>query len=578
MRKIKLLLPLSFAFLLIFSFVSCFPADGGASDSGNSDQGGNITGEIKSYNVTFDSDGGSEIESQTVKEGGNILKTDSPQKEGYRFIGWKSGAEYWSFAKDKVTSDITLKAHYEPIIYKVTFDVGAGAAEKDIDFTITDIPLTVVLPTARKDDAVFEGWSYDECGERIYDSNITVDKIGNVTLHALYTEATDGLIYKEYYTVCEVTGYTGSEKDVIIPEYHAGKEVYEISSHAFENTDINSVYLPYVMKKITAEAFLGSYSLEKFELPENSLFYFDGNALIERDSKTLVAVLKSPSVPSDGSVYAIGNYAFCLLEGEMDIVIPEGVTRLNTSAFENCINLRSISLPNSISEVGVYAFSGCENLEYNLSGGSEYLGNSDNPHVLLVRSNGGISINNKTKIIYRAAFQNSETLSEIYIPESVRRIDSWAFSGCTSLAKVTIASGVEYIGSDAFRNCRAITGINIPDSVVNIGTYAFAGCTSLENIVFGKGLKTIGSSAFSDCESLNIVVIGENVERIGSAAFSSCTWLRKVIIPKSVKYIGASAFINCRKLTVYAEAESELSTWDAEWKENYISVIFGYSE
>ncbi len=581
MKKIKLYILVIVLAFSAFSLISCFDLnespDNPGEDNGSNNEDDYILNKA-SFTVKFDSDGGTEIKSQTVKEDEKILKPDDPEKEGYRFIGWKLGFDYWSFGKNKVKSDITLKAYYEPINYKVSFSEYGGSEIDDTLFNISDLPLTLTLPKIKKDDAVFCGWSYEEGGEAIKTSDIIIDKIGNVCFHALYKEAAEGIIYEEYSVTCAVVGYEGSEKDVIIPEYHAGKMVYEIANRAFENSDIVSVALPDTVEKLTALAFIGAKSLEEIKASDNSIFTFDGNSLVNTEDKMLVLVLDTPDFPKDGSVELIGNYAFNLLEGELNLVIPEGVTTLSTYAFGDCINLKTLSLPESIIEVGVYAFEGCDSLVYTKSGEAQYLGNPDNPHMLLVSSNGELSINSKTRIIYRSAFRNSESMTKLYIPSSVRIIDSAAFSNCINLSELTIANGLEKIGSDAFRGCTALPNLTLPDSVTYIGNSAFAGCNSIYRADLGAGIKTINGNAFSDCENLHYVYMGENVEEIGYNAFSTCTWLQKITIPISVKYIGSNAFINCRKLTVYARAESKPSGWNSEWKPTYVPVVWGYDE
>jgi hypothetical protein len=91
------------------------------------------------------------------------------------------------------------------------------------------------------------------------------------------------------------------------------------------------------------------------------------------------------------------------------------------------------------------------------------------------------------------AYPSGKTETSFIIPDSVTFIENSAFSGCASLANVTMPDSVTYIGNDAFRSCTSLANVTIPDSVTYIGDNAFRGCTSLSSVTF-QG--TIPSSRF----------------------------------------------------------------------------------
>ena len=120
-----------------------------------------------------------------------------------------------------------------------------------------------------------------------------------------------------------------------------------------------------------------------------------------------------------------------------DITIPSSikvndteysVTSVGNSAFEDCISLTSITIPNSVTSIDGFAFNGCS------------------------------------------------SLTSITIPNSVTSIAGYAFNGCISLTSITIPNSVTSIGMCAFRHCRSLTSITIPNSVTSIGGDAFANC------------------------------------------------------------------------------------------------------
>ncbi|MBR5439415.1 MAG: leucine-rich repeat protein [Clostridia bacterium] len=171
---------------------------------------------------------------------------------------------------------------------------------------------------------------------------------------------------------------------------------------------------------------------------------------------------------------------------ERDIVIPSTynglpVTRINTYAFQSCVSIASITIPNTVTSIGNKAFSGCT------------------------------------------------SLTSAVIPNSVTSIGSSAFYYCTSLTSVVIGDGVTSIGSSAFYSCDSLTSIEIPNSVTSIGEMAFCGCASLTSIVIGDGVTSIGNNAFNSCNSLTSIEIPDSVTSIGNKAFYYCYKLVEVI-------------------------------------------------
>ncbi len=121
--------------------------------------------------------------------------------------------------------------------------------------------------------------------------------------------------------------------------------------------------------------------------------------------------------------------------------------------------------------------------------------------------------------IGRYAFYENESLESVNIPDSVVNVGENAFSGCVSLPNVQIGKGVKTIGSYAFSGCSLPTSLTIPDNVTDIGSGAFSSCTGLVSATLGEGVVKLGGSCFKDCSSLSSVSLGGNIEEIGSEAF-----------------------------------------------------------
>ena len=180
-------------------------------------------------------------------------------------------------------------------------------------------------------------------------------------------------------------------------------------------------------------------------------------------------------------------------------------------------SLTSLVIPDSVTNIGDYAFSGCSSLS-------------------------SVVIPDRVTSIGDCAFENCSSLTDIVIPDGVTNIGKCAFEGCRSLTDIVIPDGVTSIGDCAFANCFSLTGIVIPDSVTGIGKFAFSGCSSLSSVVIPDSVSCIGSGAFKNCSSLSSLVIPDCVTSIGNYAFAYCKSLTDIVIPNSVTSIGDNAF------------------------------------
>ena len=144
-----------------------------------------------------------------------------------------------------------------------------------------------------------------------------------------------------------------------------------------------------------------------------------------------------------------------------------------------------------------------------------------------------------------------EYIQTITLYEGVTSIGNSAFYGCSSLTSITLPKSVTKIGNEAFNGCSSLTNITIPDNsqLNNIGSYAFRDCSSLTSITLPEGVTKIGSSAFYGCNSLTSIIIPEGVTSIGYSAFYGCSSLTNIIIPDGMTSIENNAFYGCSSLT-----------------------------
>ena len=254
--------------------------------------------------------------------------------------------------------------------------------------------------------------------------------------------------------------------------------------------------------------------------------------------------LTSITIPN--SVTSIGELTFYGCSSLTSITIPNGVTSIGYGTFQGCTGLTSITIPNGVKSIGVSAFQDCTKLtsitipdNVTSINGSAFKG---------CTSLTSITIPNSVKSIGSYAFKGCTSLKSITIPNSVTSINPETFIDCTSLESITIPNGVTSIGVSAFQGCTSLTSITIPDSVTSIGNFTFCGCSSLESITIPNSVTSIGYGTFQGCTGLTSITIPNGVTSINGSAFKGCTSLTSITIPKSVKSIFANACYGCSML------------------------------
>ena len=273
-----------------------------------------------------------------------------------------------------------------------------------------------------------------------------------------------------------------------------------------------------------------------------------------RWSKTIGCLfLKSLVIPD--SVTNIGDYAFWGCTSLKSLVIPDSVTSIGDYAFDGCCSLRCVVISDGVTSIGNYAFWGCKSLK-------------------------SLVIPDSVTHIGNGAFNACSSLKSLVIPASVGNIIGNPFSGwngelkCLSpyfiydnkvlfdkdkskiiafrdknMTSYVIPDSVSCIEFGAFWNCHSLKRLVLPDSVSSIGDWAFWNCRSLTDIVIPDSVNSIGDRVFSGCCSLKSLVIPDSVFSIGERAFEDCTSLSSLVIPDGVTSIGHCAFRGCYSLS-----------------------------
>ena len=253
--------------------------------------------------------------------------------------------------------------------------------------------------------------------------------------------------------------------------------------------------------------------------------YLDEVSIHDRITRIGYAAFESSKIYSirlPEGIRVIDGFAFSQTK-IFTITIPESVDTIEWCAFLKCRNLRSINLPENVKYVGAWAF-------------------------------GGTSI---SKPVYNsrifAYLPNS--FSEYAIPDGIKYIAGGAFAYCSYLSKLKIPISVKTIGEQAFApsifdapGCLSLTDIYIPDGVTEIKTYAFYKCSSLEKVTIGNNVERLGESCFAKCTNLKTVTLGKNLKYIESGAFGTCKSLESINLPQGLVQIDSYAFSGCNKL------------------------------
>lgn len=385
-----------------------------------------------------------------------------------------------------------------------------------------------------------------------------------------------------------------------ISSVYMPESLEEIGEDAFADSGFSSSNIAELpsLSDIGDGAFAGTSGLEAISFPESLESIgnaFGGSSVrkIDFSGCSRLEAVEITDVPSLGIFLAKD----CSHLVSVSISGCPSFRHIQDNAFQGCVMLDSISLPDSIETIGTLAFSRCGRLS-GLSFGSalSYIGKqafADSGVTML-----DFSACTLLEEIGERALEGIKQAEAIRLPESVEKIGDYAFEGCTSLAGLDLSSltmlqeigqyafsgcsglggiklpeGLRTIGKYAFYNCSAMLELALPSTVEEVGQYLLSGCSSLLSADFSAcssvselqyvfrgcialreaflpgGISTI-NGLFNGCSALETLDISacKRISTIGNSVFYGCASLKKIVLPSTITRIGESAFSGCTSL------------------------------
>ena len=287
---------------------------------------------------------------------------------------------------------------------------------------------------------------------------------------------------------------------------------------------LSTVNFPSTLRQLSAGAFYGCYDLIR-NTYDNGLYLGSANNPYQILVGPLYWDITTCMVHPDTQVIAEDAFYGCSYL--QSITMPEGLKSIDKSAFEECYSLTSASIPNSVEYIGDDAFYDCNSLNYTVYNDAQYLGNANNPYILLVsavsRDLTSCQVHPNTRVIGPRAFQESPNLIEVVIPDSVTSLGSYVFYNSYNLKKIVLSKNITSIPEGTFYGCSSLESITIPDGVTSVGAAAFYNCHGLKSITVPSSLKTVDYNAFYSCYNVEEINYTGTEEQWGKIVYDGYT-------------------------------------------------------
>lgn len=560
----KIVLTVLVAALLLLTFVGCAP---------------------KTFTVTFDTDGGSTVAAQTVKEGEKATRPANPTKTDFEFDNWytaKTGGEVFDFDKE-VTGDVTVYARWTAVSAKtVTFKVNYVAADglddsHDKSETVT-LQVGAALPSVSydyiesrgyfTDQAMTTAFSGDKVTEDMPELWIKLDRKLTITEgQYVFTLREDNTTY----AIAENAANKPSAAEVTLPLKVGPYDVTAVARRGFTSSSFTKLTIPEGYTDIVENAFYGNTSLVVVNFP-STLKAIDANAFL--DASSLTVVWFSEGLETIGiNAFSGANLPF--------VILPASLKLIESGAFD----VRQPAEDTTVLEEVLFMGSVAPNIEKGAFGDErrDYLcaGDAlDAYKTALTASETGGSLYefDDTRLDFQGRYTAAEGERfgiEFWMSGSwkgvVKTVDSFEIVELSSYDLFYYIGGAvedrraaliendtftfkmygadtdgfiivddvlyDYIGSEEV--------LYIPENITEVAPDAVQGLATLKMVIFGDKVTTVGDRAFVGNPYLVSVIFGTGIDYIGDDAFSLATYLIDIHFPNAEKtpsYIGKNAF------------------------------------
>ena len=560
----KIVLTVLVAALLLLTFVGCAP---------------------KTFTVTFDTDGGSTVAAQTVKEGEKATRPANPTKTDFEFDNWytaKTGGEVFDFDKE-VTGDVTVYARWTAVSAKtVTFKVNYVAADglddsHDKSETVT-LQVGAALPSVSydyiesrgyfTDQAMTTAFSGDKVTEDMPELWIKLDRKLTITEgQYVFTLREDNTTY----AIAENAANKPSAAEVTLPLKVGPYDVTAVARRGFTSSSFTKLTIPEGYTDIVENAFYGNTSLVVVNFP-STLKAIDANAFL--DASSLTVVWFSEGLETIGiNAFSGANLPF--------VILPASLKLIESGAFD----VRQPAEDTTVLEEVLFMGSVAPNIEKGAFGDErrDYLcaGDAlDAYKTALTASETGGSLYefDDTRLDFQGRYTAAEGERfgiEFWMSGSwkgvVKTVDSFEIVELSSYDLFYYIGGAveerraaliendtftfkmygadtdgfiivddvlyDYIGSEEV--------LYIPENITEVAPDAVQGLLTLKMVIFGDKVTTVGDRAFVGNPYLVSVIFGTGIDYIGDDAFSMATYLIDIHFPNAEKapsYIGKNAF------------------------------------
>lgn len=561
----KIVLTVLVAALLLLTFVGCAP---------------------KTFTVTFDTDGGSTVAAQTVKEGEKAQKpTPPPTKTGFEFDNWytaKTGGEVFDFDKE-VTGDVTVYARWtavsaKTVTFKVNYVAADGLDDSHNESETVTLQVGAALPSVSydyiesrgyfTDQAMTTAFSGDKVTEDMPELWIKLDRKLTITEgQYVFTLREDNTTY----AIAENAANKPSAAEVTLPLKVGPYDVTAVARRGFTSSSFTKLTIPEGYTDIVENAFYGNTSLVVVNFP-TTLKAIDANAFL--DASALTVVWFSEGLETIGiNAFSGANLPF--------VILPASLKLIESGAFD----VRQPAEDTTVLEEVLFMGSVAPNIEKGAFGDErrDYLcaGDAlDAYKTALTASETGGSLYefDDTRLDFQGRYTAAEGERfgiEFWMSGSwkgvVKTVDSFEIVELSSYDLFYYIGGAveerraaliendtftfkmygadtdgfiivddvlyDYIGSEEV--------LYIPENITEVAPDAVQGLATLKMVIFGDKVTTVGDRAFVGNPYLVSVIFGTGIDHIGDDAFSMATYLIDIHFPNAEKapsYIGKNAF------------------------------------